>query len=103
MLTFTLALSEQVLGQSHSESIILSGQVLSEAKPIQAVSVMLYEGNRLIDDWKTLDNGKFNFSLDPSKEYQIMVQKDGYFTKKLKVKSNLIASIQQLKSFEFYN
>lgn len=65
------------------------GSVTEEGKRCQDATVTLYEGNDVINSFKTPRNGRFQLLLHTGKYYTLEVIKEGYVQKRISIDTEM--------------
>ncbi len=82
-------------------TVKLAGKVMANDLSLFGAKVFLYDDTSMESKLKTSEDGAFYFDLNPNKNYKIVVSKEGYLDKELKIKSNMVMHLRNKKTFEF--
>lgn len=83
------------------EVLDINGKITHGEDALDGVLVELFEGNRVVDAFETKKNGKFKFTLLNNQIYTIQLTKDGYYTKRISVNTNMPSDYEDTYRFEF--
>ena len=77
---------------------VINGSVSEGKRKMDLAVVTLYKGKAVVQQISTNSSGKFNFNLEPSSEYSIVITRPGYITKKI-MYSTMGISVETAKNF----
>lgn len=105
-----IILSSITLGlKAQDENYVLAyGKLKVEWGNTDNTTIVLYEDNKEIDDFRPQSNGKFQFSLELNHTYMFWFQKPGYVTKKVQFETMVPESVTSdpefipFPDFDFY-
>lgn len=66
-------------------SLVLKGNVKDIAGPVKNVQIAIRDGNQIIGETKSSDDGVFNYSLLPGREYTVTATANGYLQKEVNI------------------
>ena len=79
----------------------LNGKVLSDGTVLSNAVVLLYEDNSMVDNKETSVSGDFSFIMSAGKDYKLLIDKQGFERRVIRINSSMLSRIDKLKYFEF--
>jgi len=73
-----LVLSNQNFAQSSDAALEIVGYTKEKGKDLKGVTVIVYDGNTVLETKKTVVGGRFVFHLPFGKKYKIVIEKEGF-------------------------
>lgn len=90
-----------VLAQETNGYLELKGTIQLEREGISGAKIEVYDGDKYITMHTCDNNGKFKFELQLNKEYTLLVKKEGSFSKKLYVNTEVPKEDEGAWSYRF--
>lgn len=88
-------------GQEVNGYLELKGTIQLEREGISGAKIEVYDGNKYVTMHTCDNNGKFKFELQLNKEYTLVVKKEGFFSKKLYVNTEVPKQDEGAWSYRF--
>ncbi len=82
-------LSQKSFSQNDQGSLTLKGTIKVERSGLSGAKVLVFQKGVQIKSYPADSKGKFEFSIDLNSEYEIVISKQGYYSKRLYFNTNV--------------